>query len=325
MSPTGKGCVDENIPNFIGLYAGAGSVDSIREFFEKSDLVLSLSPVKSDVNTTGFTYRVSQLNTIEFQSDFLLKGYARFDLHMRGVICRLTSTLNAPKLSVVPFTGDKMRKIPEHLRTTYAESVITHEYLWNELSSWLSPTDILLTEAGTAYLGVWDTPFPPDITFISQMLWSSIGYALPAAQGAALAAREIGKSQRVILFQGDGSFQLTAQSISTMLSNDLDITIFLINNQGYTIERWLHGMEAPYNDIPTWKYSHVPGTFGATSNSARSWIVDTREALESLWKDKDFAGRGMKFVEMKMPKEDAPVTLKMVCDSAAKTNAKPRG
>ncbi|MCJ1476826.1 Pyruvate decarboxylase 1 [Lambiella insularis] len=320
VSPMGKGCVDETISSFIGVYAGAGSVQSMKRFFENSDLVLSLGAIKSDINTTGFTYRNSQLKTIEFHSDFILKGYARFDLHMRGVISRLASKLDSSNLSIIPFTGSKIRQFPDHLRTTYAEGVITHDYLWNKLSSWLKPNDILLTETGTAYLGVWDTVFPSYVTLISQILWSSIGYALPAAQGAAVAASEIDKTRRVILFEGDGSFQLTAQSISTMLRNELNITIFLLNNQGYTIERWIHGMEARYNDIPTWKYSHVPEVFGATSKSARAWIIETREELEVLWESKEFAAEGMKFVEMRMPKEDAPVILKMVCESAAKAN-----
>jgi pyruvate decarboxylase len=50
----------------------------------------------------------------------------------------------------------------------------------------------------------------------------------------------------------------TAQSIGDMLQNKLDVTIFLIN-------RWVHDMDAPYNDVPMWKYVDVPKTFGATA------------------------------------------------------------
>ena len=43
--------------------------------------------------------------------------------------------------------------------------------------------------------------------------------------------------RRHILFVGDGSFQVTAQELSTILRHDHKPVIFLINNGGYTIER----------------------------------------------------------------------------------------
>jgi len=51
-----KGVVDETQSNFAGVYAGDGSYDSVRQFVENSDLVLSLGAVRSDFNTTGKLY-----------------------------------------------------------------------------------------------------------------------------------------------------------------------------------------------------------------------------------------------------------------------------
>jgi len=51
-----KGVVDETQSNFAGVYAGDGSYDSVRQFVENSDLVLSLGAVRSDFNTTGKSY-----------------------------------------------------------------------------------------------------------------------------------------------------------------------------------------------------------------------------------------------------------------------------
>jgi pyruvate decarboxylase len=48
-----KGVVDETQSNFAGVYAGNGSYDSVREFVDDSDLVLSIGAVRSDFNTTG--------------------------------------------------------------------------------------------------------------------------------------------------------------------------------------------------------------------------------------------------------------------------------
>jgi pyruvate decarboxylase len=328
VAPMGKGYVNETVPNFMGVYAGDGSSPDIRAFVEASDLVLSIGSVKSDFNTTGFTYRISQLHTIDIHSSTTIINYAEFkDMYMSELLASIIDKLDPAK---VPGTdlkpsmaGVTAMELPEDFARHYADTEITHEYLWPHLSSWLKPHDILLTETGTSYLGIWATKFPRDTAAISQTLWGSIGYTLPAAQGAALAAQEINKNQRTILFEGDGSFQLTAQEVSTMIRHNLRVTIFLIENDGYTIERWVHGMKASYNDVSKWRYSDIPRTFGASDSHVKSFKIATRLELEALLEDEGFQTfGGMQFVEMHMPKEDAPLTLKMVCAAAAKTNAK---
>ena len=37
-----------------------------------------------------------------------------------------------------------------------------------------------------------------------------------------------------------------------MLHRGLKPIIFVLNNSGYTIERYLHGMDRKYNDISNW-------------------------------------------------------------------------
>ena len=70
---------------------------------------------------------------------------------------------------------------------------------------------------------------------------------------AAGAIPHIGK--RVIAMIGDGSFQVTAQDVSTMIRFAYNPIIFLVNNNGYTIEVEIH--DGPYNNIPSWNYTKV--------------------------------------------------------------------
>ena len=51
-----KGVLDETLSNFAGVYAGNGSYDSVRQFVDSSDLVLSIGAIRSDFNTTGTSY-----------------------------------------------------------------------------------------------------------------------------------------------------------------------------------------------------------------------------------------------------------------------------
>ena len=58
---------------------------------------------------------------------------------------------------------------------------------------------------------------------------ASMGYGLPAAVGACLASGR----QTTICLEGDGSIMMNLQELQTIITNDLPIKIFLINNQGY--------------------------------------------------------------------------------------------
>ena len=98
---------------------------------------------------------------------------------------------------------------------------------------------------------------------------------------------------------------------------------FLINNEGYTIERYIHGFEAPYNDIQPWKYADLIASFGGTSENSKTYQVKTKQEAEDLFNDKEFAKADkIQFVEMFMPKEDAPKALKLTAEASAKNNAK---
>ena len=66
--------------------------------------------------------------------------------------------------------------------------------------------------------------------------------------------------RRVILFVGDGSLQLTVQEISTMCKWECNNTyLFVLNNDGYTIERLIHGEKLntmTFNHGTTCNYCH---------------------------------------------------------------------
>jgi pyruvate decarboxylase len=229
VAPMGKSAVDETLPNYGGVYAGTGSNKGVRERVESADLIVSIGPIKSDFNTAGFTYRVSQLNTIDFHSYGIKVRYSEYPgVRMNGVLKKVTEKLGTLNIEHGPKPDNE---IP-HDELKSPEPTITQAWFWPRLGQWLQPKDIVITETGTANFGIWETRFPADVVAISQVLWGSIGYATGSCQGAALAAKEKG-IKRTILFTGDGSFQLTAQEVSTMLRNKLNPIIFVICNNGY--------------------------------------------------------------------------------------------
>jgi indolepyruvate decarboxylase len=68
---------------------------------------------------------------------------------------------------------------------------------------------------------------------------------------------------------------MTAQELSTIIRHHLNPIIFLINNDGYTIERVIQ--DNIYNDLQPWKYHQLPAVFNGESWSCQ---VRTEGELE---------------------------------------------
>jgi pyruvate decarboxylase len=98
---------------------------------------------------------------------------------------------------------------------------------------------------------------------------------------------------------------------------------FVICNDGYTIERFIHGMNASYNDVVTWKYRDLGTIFGGTEKTFQSYAVRTPAELEKLLANEGFTTkrRSVRLVELYMNREDAPRSLKTTAEASAKTNA----
>ncbi len=65
-------------------------------------------------------------------------------------------------------------------------------------------------------------------TWVSSHGLGTMGYGLPAAIGARLAADD---DQDVVCFDGDGSFLMTLQELSVAVRENLDITVAVLNNE----------------------------------------------------------------------------------------------
>jgi indolepyruvate decarboxylase len=117
--------------------------------------------------------------------------------------------------------------------------------------------------------------------FIAQPSYSAIGYIGPAATGICLAKSG---NQRVLVFSGDGGFQMTAQCLSTQTRFGLDPIIFVINNGVYGVEQWLADAtvfttDKPFSDscvLHPWNYSKLAEVFGC-----QGWKVATFGQLKA--------------------------------------------
>ena len=120
----------------------------------------------------------------------------------------------------------------------------------------------------------------------------------------------------MLLFIGDGSFQLTAQEVSLIAQHQLNLTLFLINNNGYTIERAIHGAAQPYNDIPSWHYLDLVKALGIKT----TFSIKTFQELEYHYDA--INQKGPKVVELFFEPLDFPPLLKQISDKLEAANRK---
>ncbi len=123
---------------------------------------------------------------------------------------------------------------PEHLLPDDTKEANVYA-LVQELSSRLKENQITVSGNGSACVaGGHAYIIKKGQRFISNSAVASMGYDLPAAIGACVAALEGGDfAEDIILLTGDGSIQMNLQELQTIIHHRMPIKIFLINNGGY--------------------------------------------------------------------------------------------
>ncbi|KIW32249.1 uncharacterized protein PV07_03809 [Cladophialophora immunda] len=309
-----KGLVDETASNVHGVYRGSYDPKA-KAFVDNSDLVLCFGPHFSTTNTFDTTSIPPQAVTISFTDNEIRVGEQTYrDIPTRSAVSRLRQELSALDLDL-PATQEaelpgKARK--GCLSSLPSEQSITQDRLWHLLGNFIREGDIVLGETGTAGYGIQEMALPPHTRVFAPVTWLSIGYMLPAAQGAALAQRELIASSvyhginqaRTVLFIGDGSFQMTVQELGTIIREKLDVIIFLLNNDGYTIERCIHGLKKRYNDIAPWRYTQAPHFLGADDDVFTATVNTWGELQRVLSSPKFTSGSGLRMVEIMLDRED---------------------
>ena len=309
---TAKAVIDESSPHYLGIYNGRVSEPHVRTAIEDSDGLLAIGYRPIEVTTGDFTASLpaETIHVGGHSVDIGEDNYQAVTLRevLRGVI------------DAIPQGNDRsVPQPPAAVQSSHhadGTAALTQATYWPAIQDYLRPGDVLYIDNGTAY-SVLGLKLPPGSTFVGSVNWGSIGYSVGALLGAMTAAPD----RRHLLFVGDGSFQVSAQELSTILHHDHTPVILLINNGGYTIERGYLGKSEPYNDIANWSYADLPKVF-RPDTTARSFVVETSDDLhEALSAPNDT----LVFVESIMDRYDAPAPVISSSNKGAELDYGPRG
>ena len=264
-----KCIIDESHPQFVGMYSGAASAEETRQVVEAADLVLDLGGVSlNDITTAGYSARLDLARFITVGLNDVRMGDQVFNSVRLGDMLAELSKVKSP---TPPY-----RRTPQTAPAINGASSdkITMDALYPRFAAFIRPGDIVVMETGSSSLGMTPMTLADGVRVEAQVLWGSIGWATPAALGMAIADL----TRRVVLVTGEGSHQLTANEVGSMGRFGANIVVFVLNNEGYLIERALE--ENPnwtYNDLAPWRYCELPKALGCAN-----WFTARAGTLSEL-------------------------------------------
>lgn len=318
VMPSAKGMVPEHHPRFIGTYWGAVSTAFCAEIVESADAYLFAGPIFNDYSSVGYSLLLKKEKAIIVQPDRVTIGNGPtfgcvlMKDFLRGLAKRLkhNNTAHENYRRIFVPDGHPLKAAPkEPLRVNV---------LFQHIQKMLSAETAVIAETGDSWFNCQKLKLPPGCGYEFQMQYGSIGWSVGATLGYAQAVPE----KRVISFIGDGSFQVTAQDVSTMIRMGQRTIIFLINNGGYTIEVEIH--DGPYNVIKNWNYT---GLVDAIHNGeGKCWTTKVRceeELIEAIETANGSKKDSLCFIEVIVHKDDTSKELLEWGSRVSAANSRP--
>lgn len=268
-----KAVLPEDDPLFIGVLDGQASSAAVTDLAAASDFVLALGVWLTDINCLGWSpdfdkTAFASLNAVKYGTYF--GGQVALEHLIDGILQKEV----LPKARNLPVRQARSAPVVD------AADEITYQGFYSYIQQYIDKNTIVGSDPSLNYFGSILLDVPSQGGFVAQSSYSSIGYIGPAATGICLAKRD---DQRVIVFSGDGGFQMSAQCLSTQTRFKLNPIIFVINNGIYGVEQWLADAAVFHNGEPfykscvlqQWNYSKLSEVFGC-----QGWKVGTYGELQ---------------------------------------------
>ena len=311
-----KSIVDETAPGYVGLYAGAASEAAARAAVEEAPVLVVAGVQFTDLNSGFFTQTIARERTVELGAATASVGHETF------APVSLTAALDVLGTALADVPAPPVRAVTVTSGTDagqhQADTVLTQDVLWSLVAAHLDGGDIVLADQGTSFYGMATHSLPAGAIFMGQPLWASIGYTLPAVLGAARAEPD----RRAVLLIGDGAALMTVQELATMARRGLTPLVLVVDNDGYTVERAIHGPEETYNDIPRIDWLTLVRGLAPEADLSLARVTTAGELAQAL----DAAlsqPRRMAVVQAVLPPLDVPALLTAIAEAAAAANRRP--
>ena len=273
----GKAVLPENTPGYLGIYDGVFSQYTVQE----NDCMIALGVWNTDLNVFGQSVK-TPLGTgnpadVLATRDVVKVGTTLYpQVSLENLLTELLRQLDGhPVAAAYPATPPPARPIPA------TDQAITYDAFFACLNGYLTPDNLVVAEIGLSTFGGSSfLAINRQNGFLSQAIWASIGWSVPAGLGASFTP-----GVRPIVIVGDGAFKLTCQELSTMVACGCNTVVFVLNNRVYAVEQILlnpkpfqkgstEKFEAA-NVLQPWDYVSLMNGFSNNDPQAMSANVNT--------------------------------------------------
>ncbi|KAI3732747.1 hypothetical protein L1987_63955 [Smallanthus sonchifolius] len=324
VMPAGKGMVPETHEHFIGTYWGAVGTSFCSEIVESADAYLFAGPIFNDYSSVGYSLLLKKEKAIIVQPDRVVvaNGPAFGCVLMKDFLEALAKVITKNTAAYENyhriFVPDGQPNPPE------PDEPLRVNILYQHIQKMLTPDTAVLAETGDSWFNCLKLKLPEGCgvcytcRYEFQMQYGSIGWSVGALLGYAQSIPD----KRVIACIGDGSFQVTAQDVTTMIRCEQNSVIFLINNGGYTIEVEIH--DGPYNVIKNWNYTGVVEAFN--NDDGKLWTAKVKceeELIEAIATATGEKEDHLCFIEVFVHKDDTSKELLEWGSRVCSANSRP--
>jgi indolepyruvate decarboxylase len=291
-----KSAVPENHPLYIGVYGGAMSSDEhVRNYVESADLALMLGTFITDMSMGFYTAKLDRRRTVLATSERVGVQYHRYDsIRFHDFLQSLATAKIEPKHFKHPNPG----AVPLPLKSAERVEALTMVDVFRILSLHLNERCCVVADIGDAIFGAVGIRSARQAQFIAPAYYMSMGFAVPASIGVAMAAKKL----RPYVVVGDGAFQMTGVEISTIVRLGLNPIIIVLNNDGYGTMRKVH--DGRFNVITQWNYGKICELVGGGETVTASTKGEFDAALSrARGSDRVYV------IELKIPRNDVSPQL----------------
>jgi acetolactate synthase-1/2/3 large subunit len=168
------------------------------------------------------------------------------DVPVQGDVAKFLEALDQALTDDIDTSWSQWREKINHWKNKYPmatpptdpnkEGINSYWFIEN-LSKHLTSNHTIITDMGTALTCTHAAiKLKPGQRLITSTGLGEMGFGLPGAIGACLADG----TRDVVLIVGEGSFMMNLQELQTMKENNLNIKVFLLNNNGYLTIKHTH-------------------------------------------------------------------------------------
>ncbi len=229
---------DGDAPNYLGRPNTWGQRSS-NIIINQADLIVAVG-TRLGMQQTGFNWqefgRNAKIVQVEIDPGELAKGHPRVDFPVRADANDFLRRLIARELTMRPNWLEHGRRIRaavprvEDVNTTGPGFLSPYEFIVR-LEGLTTPDDLIIPcSSGSAFtlsMQIYKQKLGQRV--LTDKSLAAMGYGLSGAIGAAIA----GSPRRTILIEGDGGFAQNMQELGTAAINNLNLKIFIFDDQGH--------------------------------------------------------------------------------------------